>query len=308
MMLDHLNHHPKLYGFGIETYILPHYLAVEHRYGDLNDDNNFERLWKDMCAEYPFRMANGGQPVDPPEDWKAARRSATGVFDGILLEFARREGKDRWCEKTPAYALHITRLASEFPRSVFIHMVRDGRDCAASNHRRWGRHPVASMVRWKNLVRNCRSQNRLLSGRYLEVRYEDVTTDPEKAMREVCGFVGVDFDKRLLSSTRKRPFNVGQGSSKIVRNEGRYAKYFSDSKLRTLEKVGGKCLASLGYQTDHPEGDAEPSIFWRTCWTIHDAGRTGLRQIRNKLTVQRRMTWSLFVGRLKMIVRSKQTM
>ena len=31
MMLDHLDHHPNLFGFGMETYILPHYLINESR-------------------------------------------------------------------------------------------------------------------------------------------------------------------------------------------------------------------------------------------------------------------------------------
>lgn len=32
-------------------------------------------------------------------------------------------------------ALHISALASVFPQAKFIHMIRNGRDCAASLHR-----------------------------------------------------------------------------------------------------------------------------------------------------------------------------
>jgi hypothetical protein len=41
MMLDHLGRHPELFGFKTETYILPHYLLVEAKYGDLKVDGNF---------------------------------------------------------------------------------------------------------------------------------------------------------------------------------------------------------------------------------------------------------------------------
>ena len=137
MMLDHLNSHSQIFGFREETRILPGFLANPNRYGDLRVDENAKRLWDDMCKSFPFWHANSDTPVPIPDDWRDRERSPSGVFDYILSYFASREGKKIWCEKTPMHALHIGSLSTSFPTSRFVHMIRDGRDCAASFQRRW---------------------------------------------------------------------------------------------------------------------------------------------------------------------------
>jgi hypothetical protein len=303
MMLDHLDHHPSLFGFGVETYILPHYLINESRYGDLARDENFLQLWNDLRVEFPFRWQNKGQPIELPSDWDDGPRSAAGVFDRIMREFARRERKERWCEKTPLYALHIERIARAFPAACFIHMIRDGRDCAISNHRRWGRHPANSIYRWKHVVNEGRRQGSLLGGRYMELGYEDLTRDPERHMKSVCSFSGVAFDERVLLASRVRDHMRGEKSRTIVRIHKKHAGYLSDSSLLSLEQIAGKRLATLGYSTRVPEGDLEPSPLRRLCWSAHDSFAVLIRRITNKLTGQKRMTWSLFFSRLRGTIR-----
>jgi hypothetical protein len=305
MMLDHLGHHPELFGFDVETYILPYYLASESRYGDLREDRNFLRLWNDMRGEYPFRQRNRQQPLALPPDWSSVQRHACAVFDRIIREFARREGKERWCEKTPAYAMHIDRLAAAFPDARFIHMLRDARDCAASDHRRWGRHPEGTAFRWKRRVAEGRNQGSRIPDRYLEIRYEDVTSDPRSYMGRVCEFVCVDFDERVMSASRVRPKNIGTTAKTIVTNRSRGIQYFNDSRLQALEKIAGKQLAVLGYETRFPDGDFNPSNIQRLWWTIHDGCAFLSRQLKDKFTVRKRMKWSLFFARLKAILRSK---
>ena len=37
--------------------------------------------------------------------------------------------------------------------------------------------------------------------RYLEIRYEHLIADPERTLREVCAFVDLPFDPRMLPSS-----------------------------------------------------------------------------------------------------------
>lgn len=303
MMLDHLGRHPRLFGLSVETYILPHYLLSEGRYGDLEKDANFRKLWDDMRAEYSIRRSNRNRPFELPHDWQQTPRSAAGVFDRMLVEFATREGKSRWCEKTPLYALHINRLKDAFPSAKFVHMVRDGRDCAVSNHRRWGRHPAATVYRWKHVVVEARRQGAMIPRDYLEVRYEDLTSDPVQYMRRVCEFIDEDFDERILSVERLRKGMPGHDSQEIVRNEDRNRGYFSDERLRDFDAMAGKVLAQLGYPTGQPDGDAEAGSATRLWWFLHDSWFVLTRQIRNKMFRQRNMTWTLWFLRVKGIIR-----
>jgi hypothetical protein len=306
MMLDHLGRHPDLFGFTVETYILPHYLLNSAKYGALTVDENFLRLWNDMRAEYAFRRRNKGAAMSLPADWSATQRSVGGVFDRIMLEFAEREGKHRWCEKTPMYVLHIERLAAAFPGSVFIHMLRDGRDCAASDHRRWGRHPEGTITRWKYLASEGRRQGNLVGDRYCEVRYEDVTGNPEPEMRRICSFLDIDFNESVLT-TEKSPRNQGPDSKSIVDNRNKNTGYFTSNRLRSLNEIAGRQLSLLGYPTDNPEGNLNPGRIKHFWWFLYDARAVLFRQLRNKLTVQKRMTWSLYLARLKSTLRKSKT-
>jgi hypothetical protein len=303
MMLDHLGHHPDLFGFKLETYILPHYLLNENKYGDLRHDKRYLRLWNDLRSEYAFRRMNKGRSIDLPSDWETVARSAAGVFDRIMREFAEGEGKKRWCEKTPLYALHISTIAKAFPEARFIHMVRDGRDCAISNQRRWGRHPANTIYRWKYVVAEARRQGgRLGQQHYLEVRYEDVTNDAVRNMRSICEFVGVAFDERVLLASRPRQM-TGQKAQTIVKNRGRSTGHLSASTVNLMDRIAGQRLVNFGYSTGYPEDDLNPvraKILW---WSAHDALVILARRVRNKLTVQKNMTWSLFLSRLKATIR-----
>ncbi len=306
MMLDHLAHHPKIFGFRLETYILPHYLMRESKYKNLAEDNNFLRLWNDMRGEYAFRRGNKGRVIDLPSDWAMVARNPAGVFDRIMREFALREGKERWCEKTPMYALHISKLAVAYPAASFIHMVRDGRDCAASNVRRWGRHPESTVYRWKQVVAEARRQGKLVRDRYMELRYEDLTESPEPYMRAACEFLLVEFDDRVLIANRPRPRMPGKGSQTIVKNRNSNAGYLPAETIKALERIAGKQLAYMGYSTELPEGDLNPR-YARLWWFAHDAVAVFARQLKAKLTFQKRMTWTLFFARLKATLRQARS-
>jgi hypothetical protein len=147
----------------------------------------------------------------------------------------------------------------------------------------------------------------MLGDRYLEVRYEDLTDDPEQHMRRVCTFLGVVFDNRILTTDRPRIHMAGVGSKTIVKVSKRPDRELSANTVRYIEKVAGKQLAAFGYDTNCPGSDFEPGPASRTWWFIHDAVAILMRQVKKKLTVQQRMTWPLFYARLKATLRQVST-
>lgn len=305
MMLDHLAAHPNLFGFGLESYILPIYLKKEQAYGDLTVDQNFLRLWDDMRSEYVFKIANRGASPDRPEEWRKVTRSAAGVFDSILKQFAAREGKERWCEKTPMHVFHMQVLAEVFPEAKFIHMVRDGRDCAASCHRRWRTHPVGAAFRWQEAVRTGRTVGRTLGSRYKEVRYEDITTRPVDILRGVCDFLDEDFSERILETKRVRPAMTGNRSSKIVRNPSDRKVLERFGRLDKIERIIGKSLTEFGYNSKFPESEATAGSLSRFWWTANDAFFYVRRMIIGKVIGKPRQSWSMMFSRVVTVARSK---
>jgi hypothetical protein len=168
------------------------------------------------------------------------------------------------------YVHSIRTLADEFPGAKFVHMLRDGRDCAASFHRRWRFNPVRTAYRWKLAVRAGRAQGRTLGPRYLEVRYEDLTADPENTFVHVCSFLGVPFEPAVLRSARSRPEMTGRTASAVESSRRTAADYFSARQLRRIEAVAGACLHELGYPCAVPDGDRDPSRWSLRRWEFAD--------------------------------------
>jgi len=274
MLLDHLDSHPLLFGFPLETKILPDYLSGRRWRGDFSDNTKYFALWEHMTRSFPFVTANQGQPVQIPATWTDFPRAPAAVFNFIMKYFAAREGKVRWCEKSPMHVQYMTTLASAFPDAQFVHLIRDGRDCAASFHRRWGYTPRSSIYRWKRCVQDGRLQGASLGpSRYLEVSYENLTRDPLQQLTNICAFLDIKFDVNMLRARRDASRVRGLSDRQITTTDARYRTYFNSDDLLALENIAGATLAALGYQTDCPTSDRDPHFLQRQAWRVIDRSR-----------------------------------
>jgi hypothetical protein len=140
------------------------------------------------------------------EDARAAVHETvpTSFADTIRTLYAlvaAHRGKPRYADKTPMHVLHLPRLARLFPEARFVHVIRDGRDVARSYQSvEWGPSTAEeAALRWRRSVAHGRrSGARLGAGRYREIRYEQLVTEPEPVLRELCRFFELDWDDRVL--------------------------------------------------------------------------------------------------------------
>jgi len=303
MLLDNLGRHPQLYAFPRETRLIPYLIASRQRFGDLEKDENFRHLWEEVLGINVFEYVNDHHKVPLPEDWQDYPRSLAGVLDGVFRYFAAREGKQRWCEKTPQHVQHMNKLGELFPLARFIHVIRDGRDSAASFNRRWYRTPELTLFRWKKVVvAGHQLGEQLGPDRYLEVRYEDLTTDPEHWLQQICSFLKIPYDEAVLLSAQPylnvTPLQGGELELGRLRpNSGNWKRYFSARQLRRLERIGGSTLASFGYSTSSPESDFDPSGWKRRLWAGKDYLVQYLREIGLKLGGRIERPWRVILSR-----------
>ena len=282
LVLNSLGRQSTLYGFPGESQIIPRFILKLHRYGSLLDDANYLALWTDIRTSYPFRRYNNGAPVPLPSGWQSHPRTLAAVFDGVFGYFARAQGKSRWCEKTPMNALHIERLAATFPRSRFIHVIRDGRDCAVSLKRRMKYVPELTMYRWKRVVREARRQGTLIGDRYLELRYEEVTAEPEHWFQQVCAFIEVSFEEGIVSppqdgTARRNPTYHIIKKGPIVHDGLRWPSELSPDEIASLDRIGGHLLIELGYEAGDDANDLDPSRYARAKMALLGYGGEAIR-------------------------------
>ena len=269
MIADCLGNHPKLYAFPRETRILPYFIQNLSRFGDLNNLPARKKLADALGKSLPFWLVNkkkplriGAQFLDEP--------SFEGVVNSLFIHFAKSEGKYRWVEKSPMYVQHIETLSKNFPSAKFIHIYRDGRDVAYSFYRRWKRHPCLTIYRWQQLIRMGQEQgNKIGKNRYKEIRYEDLTNNPEKKLKEVCHFLGVAFHPNLLKS-KSRHMDSQIGTDRIIKNSGKWKHYFSQKEITNLENIGGDFLQALGYEIESTPGNQAPSLMKIRLWHFTD--------------------------------------
>lgn len=309
MLLDCLGRHPQLYAFPRETRLIPYLMARQERLGDLTVDANFKALWDEVLGLEVFRIVNGHVPVPLPDDWRDQPRSLAGVLDAVMRGFAAPQGKRRWCEKTPQHVQHVVALAAEFPRAKFIHVIRDGRDCAASFHRRWRREPELTVFRWKKVVSMGRDQGRAIGdGRYLEVRYEDLTQAPEPLLRRICQFLSLSFHPAMLQSNQ--PYMERAAGSPADRglrqNSGKWRQHFPERTVERLEKIAGRTLASCGYETRHPEADVDLTSLQRNLCSLRETVREYSREIWRKLNGELERPWRVILVKPVNALRHRQ--
>ncbi len=275
MMLDSLGRHPDLYAVPHETLMMPYIIEQARRFGNLEVDENFFAYGRFALDQMPvLRRITGTDRLELPGNWLAQPRTVAGVFDGIFGSLAVGQNTRRWCEKTPDHVQHIRTLAEVFPDAGFVHMIRDGREVAASISRRQLRHPELVMYRWKKLVAEGRAAGAGIGNRYLEVRYEDLTSDPRAQMQRLCRFLQVRFTDEILQSRLPQNPNRKQlprgELGAISPNPVKWPNYFDSATVRRLEEIGGRMLGELGYEVRTVSGDDEPKWWQKKLWRAMD--------------------------------------
>jgi len=184
------------------------------------------------------------------------------VVRAVYASFARLHGKVRWGDKTPGYALHLRTLARLFPDARFVHLIRDGREVAASlAERTWGpSSAVSGAFWWRQLVASARRAGTLLGpDRYLEIRLEDLICDPEGVLTRVCDFLGEKFEPEMLdysATIESRYPGHHERGEHLLRpptaglRDWRAA--LSERDERLLEAACRRWLVRLGYPTEGP--------------------------------------------------------
>jgi len=235
-------------------------VLVEHRrFGDLGIDE----------AELRRRLAAIGSPTGGD-----AVRVAFGLY-------AERRGKQRWGDKTPAYLNNMAEIHDALPEARFVHIIRDGRDVALSvlampEADRPMRKPDSIglvALRWSRRIERARRHAENVP-HYLEVRYEDLVTDPEPVLRRVCGLVELDFIPEMLdyhsgAGERLEEINrdlAARGDLPTQSAEGRVAPHALAAEAPKRERIGawrtemppeevaefevkgGEMLRELGYE------------------------------------------------------------
>lgn len=114
---------------------------------------------------------------------------------------AKGEGKARWVDTTPANARAADRVLALFPDGVVVHMMRDGRDVAASFvSKPFGPSDVfVALDEWRSRMREAhRAERACPAGSFIRVDLHALSvTDREATLAALLDGIGADPDRRM---------------------------------------------------------------------------------------------------------------
>jgi hypothetical protein len=188
-----LDSHPLL-AIPAETHFVPDLIEREGECDsmiEIADAIIASRAWNDF----------GIDPIDL-QIAAAEAQTAADVMRAFYRLCAEREGKPRWGDKTPGYVKRMRTIGAALEEARFIHLIRDGRDVALSRRKRGmgAEKPMGDVADlWRRRIEPARRLAKRLRGRYLELRYEDLITAPEPALRAICELIELEFDPAMLA-------------------------------------------------------------------------------------------------------------
>jgi hypothetical protein len=251
-----LDRHPQL-AIPTESYFLP---QLWDRHGERPDRDAFladlDRL---------ARLRDWGiGPAEVDERLPATPTFAEAI-QAIYRAYADARRKPRFGDKTPSYMQRLEVLERAFPDALYVHLIRDGRDAALSflaltRKARFNparpRSVGAFAAQWRLEVADARRFGReRVAGRYLEIGYGDLVTDPQRTLRETCEFLGLEFDPAMLEYHRATDAGTLRDHPRLAEPPTpglrSWREEMAPRQVELFESVAGDLLSDLGYERAH---------------------------------------------------------
>jgi hypothetical protein len=238
---------------------------VYGRYGDLGRRENFERCLAAM-------LRNRHMAALRPDAERIRREFHQGepsygrLFALFHQHHAERLGRPRWGDQLGDAERYADPIFRAYADGRMIHMIRDPREryaaAAPPAQRRLGKAGVAA-ARWLESAALAERNRQRYPGRYMVVRYEQLTAEREATLREVCAFIGEAFVPQMLTLEGALRF----GDDPAGDAHERPAAPLAPREAALIERYAGRALRAWGYEPGvNPMGRRERLTFALIDW------------------------------------------
>jgi hypothetical protein len=248
-----LNQNSRISMTPAESHFIPYLLKKYGKDPDFSTEGDRERLKCDLKRTlFVKRMQLKGHFMD----WDALKeRMKTNNWNEIIKyvfqTFAKKKYQSGmiWGDKTPRYLPYVPEIKEVLHDARFIHIVRDPRDRAMSVKARWGKLFSRSASEWNQQLTLSRTYPGLLGKDYKEILYEDLLTDPERTLTDICKFVEVGFEPEMLTLEKaERRHGDTRGKLHVVaENFNKFVDRLPEKGIRRIEEITFPMMREMGY-------------------------------------------------------------
>lgn len=127
-------------------------------------------------------------------------RRREDLLEAALRAYADKKSATLVGEKTPAHALYLDEIFTQFDGAKIIYIVRDGRDAVMSNILQSWAHqdPYKQAAEWAYFIRRSSKFVEKYGSKCISLRYEDLVDQTEMCVKRICNFLGVSFESSQL--------------------------------------------------------------------------------------------------------------
>ncbi len=245
------------------------------RYGDLASDANFERCLDALLRSKHVRLLNP-DPDRIRREFRQGPAAYARLFALLHEHYAEQQGKPRWGDQTEMIETCAHRIFAAYPSAKMIHMLRDPRDCAAAvlERRSHGKGGVGAVTAaWVHSARFARRNRQRYPGNYLTVRYETLVRQPEQTLRQVCAFIGEDYDPAMPAMDDIPRFRQSTAPGQSPLSDayiGGFRSALPRREAAFIQRYAGAEMLAFGYATEPLRMNApERAAFWLSDWPVN---------------------------------------
>jgi hypothetical protein len=267
-------------GFAVYRGLLPIYEVLIPRFGSMENRSNREKILETWLRSKGFRRT--GLDAEQLSSGLLKECRNGGDFIRVVMDsVARSQQAQRWAVYNPDHVLHIEQLKRDIPNAIFLHIIRDGRDIALSLKKMGGFSPlpwdrnqtdslVATALYWEWMVHQGRAHGRKFPADYIEIRYEDLITNPHETLGKLGGFIDHDLDyDRIQRASLGRLSETNssfreEGAKERINPLGRWRERLAHAEVAAIEATVGHCLEENGYELSLPAAERQGSL--RQSW------------------------------------------
>lgn len=269
-------------GFANEIQFLLKFHKRLNKYGDLEIEQNLDRLLADLMADDYFKILKKSYKVEISKSEILGRmtgRNFSSLTYSILQSVSLHLGKVIVGGKCPSLGWDLNAVYTIFPNAKVVHVVRDGRDCALSHYRMsWGfRNAYVAARYWLDYMQGAQAIGaRVGPERYMEFRYEDFLKNPASVLTRLEGFILGREDAEIHACALNEI-----GDNGLADNFNKWKSEMSPREQGIFESVAGSMLKKIGYE---PSGHMhEVAWFEASYWWLDDRVRRETRAMMRRL-------------------------
>lgn len=253
-------HHP--------PHILKVFFPILDQYSDLSEPDNFKRLIHDVCRLIETNPVPWNLDLDREAIFTLCKkRTLVEVFKVVYELMAQSDGASFWCCKSMANVTYFEALEANNLNPLYIHLIRDGRDVAASFKKTIvGEKHVYHLAQvWKNNYQKAkRVENQVGIARCLTIQYEQLISAPAQVLNQLNAFLGIQIDESALeffnSEESKATAAAGTMWQNLTQpilsgNTKKFMSAFTLEEIAIFERVAGAELEACGYARVTPPND-----------------------------------------------------